>query len=210
MNEKIVAALKQLDVANDAHWTGDGLPKLENVRMLAGDFALSREAVTNALPGFSRATPNVVQPAPVKLTPIVPLGGSNATPATDSDAGGSTSQTQSEGAQAKLAEALEAAKQRLSVASAAKAKTDQEHAKATAEVDALITKLEESGTGETFQTQFAAYKKRQAEMREERGMKLKMLKESGIKLSDILPTKAKIDEALARKTGRFGQRPTQI
>lgn len=55
MTDKIIAALKSLDPTNDNHWTNDGAPRLETVRLLSANPGLSRESVNNALPGFSRA-----------------------------------------------------------------------------------------------------------------------------------------------------------
>ena len=56
MNDKILDALKKLDVENANHWTTDGLPRLETVRMLAGNQSITREQVSLAAPGFTRTT----------------------------------------------------------------------------------------------------------------------------------------------------------
>lgn len=56
MSNQIIEALKKLDLANDNHWTADGLPRLDTVKMLASDQTLTRELVEVAAPGFSRAT----------------------------------------------------------------------------------------------------------------------------------------------------------
>lgn len=56
MSDKIVAALKSLDVNNDQHWTTDGAPRIDTLKILVGNPGLSREDVNAALPGFSRAT----------------------------------------------------------------------------------------------------------------------------------------------------------
>ena len=53
-NEEILEAIKGLDPQNDEHWTADGLPRLDAVEnLLGGD--VSRKAVTNAAPDFTRA-----------------------------------------------------------------------------------------------------------------------------------------------------------
>lgn len=54
-DSKIREALSQLDVANDNHWTADGLPRLDTVKMLAADQSITREHVNAALPGFTRS-----------------------------------------------------------------------------------------------------------------------------------------------------------
>lgn len=56
MSDKIVAALKTLDVENDQHWTSDGAPRIDTLKILVGNPGLSREDVNAALPGFSRST----------------------------------------------------------------------------------------------------------------------------------------------------------
>lgn len=50
MSEKIQEALSKLDVANDNHWTADGLPRLDTVKMFANDPAITRDALTAAFP----------------------------------------------------------------------------------------------------------------------------------------------------------------
>ncbi len=67
MANKIQDALLKLDVSNDNHWTADGLPRLDTVKMLAADPTLTRESILAALPGFSRTTAkNGTQPAVVQ------------------------------------------------------------------------------------------------------------------------------------------------
>ncbi len=50
----IKEALGQLDPANDAHWTIDGLPVIAVVAGLVGDEHLSREVITASDPDFCR------------------------------------------------------------------------------------------------------------------------------------------------------------
>lgn len=50
---EIKAALASLDTANDQHWTADGLPKLDVLSDMVGE-KVSREAATEAWPGFTR------------------------------------------------------------------------------------------------------------------------------------------------------------
>lgn len=60
--DKIVEALRKLDTANDAHWTTDGLPRLETVKFLAGDQSLTRDDVTTAASGFTRTNTDIADP----------------------------------------------------------------------------------------------------------------------------------------------------
>lgn len=52
----IIEALKKLDPADDNHWTAEGLSRLETVRMIAEDPAITRDAIEAAAPAFTRAT----------------------------------------------------------------------------------------------------------------------------------------------------------
>lgn len=56
MTDKIKAALLSLDVTNDNHWTNDGAPRIDSLKITLGNPALTREDVNSAVPGFSRAT----------------------------------------------------------------------------------------------------------------------------------------------------------
>jgi hypothetical protein len=49
-------ALQKLDVANENHWTQDGLPRLETVKFLNGGSAVTREEIEKDFPGFDKST----------------------------------------------------------------------------------------------------------------------------------------------------------
>lgn len=76
-DNKVLDAVRQLDVNNDNHWTADGLPRLDTVKLLAGDQSLDRNAVESAAPGFKRAnaatwTAEGEQAPPTSTTPVDP------------------------------------------------------------------------------------------------------------------------------------------
>ncbi len=54
--QKIIDALKKLDVSNDNHWTVDGQPRLDTVKMLAADPSITRDTLNEIAPDFNRAT----------------------------------------------------------------------------------------------------------------------------------------------------------
>lgn len=56
MSDLIRDALKKLDPSNANHWTGDKLPRLETVKLMAGDQSVTREQVDTAAPGFTKDT----------------------------------------------------------------------------------------------------------------------------------------------------------
>lgn len=55
MSDKIKDALSKLDPENDNHWTADGQPRLDTLKILTGNPGLSREDVNTAAPEFTRA-----------------------------------------------------------------------------------------------------------------------------------------------------------
>lgn len=77
-NDKIQNALSKLDAGNDNHWTAEGAPRLETLRMLAGDPSISRDDVNTVDQGFTRQslmakkTDTPSQAAPVE-TPTPPV-----------------------------------------------------------------------------------------------------------------------------------------
>lgn len=52
--EKLKEALGKLDPANVNHWTAEGLPRLDTLRLLSQTPGISREDVENAAPGFNQ------------------------------------------------------------------------------------------------------------------------------------------------------------
>ena len=51
---KILAALAQLDPADNSHWTSDGLPNTGVVQRIANDQTIKRTDIQSARPGFDR------------------------------------------------------------------------------------------------------------------------------------------------------------
>lgn len=56
MSDKILTALRQLEVDNANHWTAAGEPRIETVRIVASDPSISRDDINTAAPGFNRET----------------------------------------------------------------------------------------------------------------------------------------------------------
>lgn len=54
--QNIIDALKKLDVSNDNHWTVDGQPRLDTVKMLAADPSVTRDTLNEIAPDFNRET----------------------------------------------------------------------------------------------------------------------------------------------------------
>lgn len=191
---KILEALAKLDVANDAHWTEDSLPRLESVRFFAGDQALDRAAVTAAAPSFNRATP---------VIPVAVLGGGSG-----SDP---ISQVKPEVTQASFAEALANARASVLATREAKRQADQNYAKANEALDVLVAQGERDGPHDPLHEQLRGYFGSQRQLLADRADKIKALRGFGAEnLKELLRTKAPIDAAMARKTARGVQRPKQL
>lgn len=242
MSEKILAALRQLDPANDNHWTAEGQPRIDTVKLLAGDQTITRDAITQALPGFVRARAAEMLPAGGASTaqaPAAPAQAPTPTPTPSAPGSEAASAAQSatqepgdgngseqegtdrpvadSGARAaqEAAESIGDPKARLAALQEHHADAVEYHARATrilqeaqAALDREIEAQSATGNGSALPDALSGYFARQQELREQRAARIEAMR--GVKLSEILPTKAKIDEAFARRTGRGNKRPTQL
>lgn len=221
--KKLAAALSQLDSSNPNHWTAEGLPRLDTLKMLAGDPSLTREQVTAAAPGYTRenrvvniegdpaaappAAPTPVPPAPPAS--VTTQGGDDG--ADDAHAGGAVAQdgadpAAGQGAAPEESE-LAGAQRALDEALAREAEAKRAVAQATATLDRLLEADAKSRPATSGADAVQGYLKSQQAAREARGARLLELK--GIPLKDILPKPAPIDAAFARKTGFGHKRPTR-
>lgn len=232
MSAKIIAALQQLDTKNDAHWTSDGLPRLETVRLFAGDHSVSREMLHDIAPGFSRAHPTLpaaetqaagaadagegvqgtsdpVIAAPAAAQPAATAEGGDDAAAGQQGPGEQPSDIEAEPQTSAAQDALEAARARLDDASAAKAKADQDHQKAVAELDAAIDASVRAGAQETLAQQVRSYHQRQLEELQRRAAIRSQLNAAGLNLSELakMARGSALDQAMARKNTRGTQRP---
>lgn len=232
MTNKIVEALLKLDVANDNHWTADGLPRLDTVKMLASDQALTRDSVAAAAPGFSRATatgytaPRAEQQAPQaqgqggdggQQQSAAPAA-SQASQATESDQraddldAGQAEQPSLEGSAGVATDdltALEAAlaeqEELVSKIRAHKVEVDKAFEEARAKEDELRVKLEEARPQRSTGNDIQDYLAAQRKNLEARAARQQMIRESGINLKELASNlKAPIDAARARRNTRGG------
>ncbi len=234
--EKLAAALKGLDVGNENHWTADGLPRLDTVKMLVGDQSITRDQVTAAAPGFTRASaaaaaqpqPPAVPPAPNAETPPAPpaaaasvVPAAPAAPAAPALAGlppGADPELKEpvainpraaipradntgeigvlEEELAVVREELEAVEKQYQTAVALKKKLNS-----TADNLSLrIEKLRPVDSNQLAISDYLASEQRKRDARAGQLSKVKDFeKEHGVKLSDLVPKKAPIDAARARK-----------
>lgn len=215
MTNKIVEALLKLDVKNDNHWTADGLPRLDTVKMLASDQTLTRDSVAAAAPGFSRTTatgytaPSAEQQAPQaqgqggsgeqqSAAPAAPQTAPQASQATESDQraddldAGQAEQPKMEvsaGVATDDIAALEAAlaeqEELVSKIRAHKVEVDKAFEEARAKEDELRVKLEEARPQRSTGNDIQDYLAAQRKNLEARAARQQMIRESGINLKEL-------------------------
>lgn len=224
MNTKIADALTKLDPNNDNHWTQDGLPRLDTIKILASDPTLTRDQVTAAAPDFNRtaalvatggppvapattpaapATENVPPPAPVAAEGDVQGAGAEEFPQLTQDPIAEAA-TDSETYRAQLDEAMLNLNDALAEQDAA-ARRVHDVQNEVGRLEGLLENL-----SKTIENPIMAYLAQQQKNLEDRADRMKAIKESGLDLTGLQRSlKAPIDAAMARKNGRGGIRPTR-
>lgn len=179
---KILEALGKLDTANDNHWTADGLPRIETVRMLSGDQSITREQITAEAPDFSRSSA------------ILP-GGEDSKPAAKVEEDVSTEVVD-------YASEIEYARSEVNRLTEIRNEVDAALAKATKAMDDLIDLQNAEGPVETTDIAIQGYLASQRAVLEDRARRNKVLAESGVTLRDIqqlIPQSSPLDQALSKK-----------
>lgn len=190
-------ALAKLDPKNDNHWTEEGLPRIETMRMMAGNPALTREDIVAVDPMFNRS---------LLITPPVPAAVPAVPPAVVPDpvlvqATESTAPSKQEVPAVSLEDQLATATAFCDELQKQKNMIDLAYADAQAKRDAINTAIDRLAPPVHKQV-VAAIQEYQAAAnreREVRGQKWQELKDAGIKLKDILPQRAAIDEARRKR-----------
>lgn len=226
MSKNIIDVLSKLDPTNDNHWTQDGMPRLDTIKILSGDPSLTREQVIAAAPDFNRGTAQAATGAQQAGagTTLPPNTGAVAQGAASGPSGGVSLPAASpesglpnlnplpiaedandiETLNAKLAQAqlnLSDAQDRLGLAR-------QELTDAQNEVAELEKQIkEETPAGANPITE---YLKRQQKNLEERGARKALIKESGLDLKQLAKDlRSPLDAAMERKNGRGASRPVR-
>ena len=193
---KILEALSKLDVANDNHWTGDGLPRIDTVRMLASNPGIGRDDITKEAPDFSRQNAVIPASAPTVIKAVEPAVAAPQNVATEEVDVEQVEKPEDIDEQiAVLREKLEEANQYLSKATECRAKVQNE-------LDDLINLKESSTGGQCTMTAIQCYLKSQQGILNDRARRTRALQESGVTIADIqalIPQGAPIDAALRQK-----------
>lgn len=233
MSQSLLAALRLLDPNNANHWTSDGAARLETVKLLANGATVTREQLNAVAPGLSRGDLSMLYPQQVNTAAAAPAqaaqapseGGSGtadpivapaAGEVASQGAGDGTGETGGTGGGADAQEVpVEQGAQTLADAHAQLRAAQDAHAKtgrAVAEASAALDRLLEADAGSQPDSPLAdavsSYHASQHKIRNERAARREALK--GVNLQDILPSRSRIDDAMARKTQRGMSRPTKI
>lgn len=170
---KLREVLLKLDTANDNHWTGEGLPRLETVRVLIGDQSVTREQITQAVPGFSRYTQETSKEPAVTMPAVVEL--------------------MKEQTELKLAEE----RTKLEELFGHRAKLEALIREQQQLVDKYVVEVEkETAVNKSSATQ--EYLKRQRMNLQERADKMALIRDSGINFKELLSNlKSPLDQKLA-------------
>lgn len=224
MNQVLIDVLKKLDPANDNHWTADGLPRLDTVKMLASSQSLTREQVSAEAPGFCRANAADWQPgqggntgADENADPSAPQAPANpipapvapVTPVQETKQPEVAKQTEADSEIDALEKALAEQATKVEALRQEKDKLNAQFEEERTKEDDLRAKVEAKRPhGESTACAIQGYLESQKRILEERAAKKELLKESGINLKELSQgLRAPIDAAMARKDGRGAQRP---
>ena len=193
---KILEALSKLDVANDNHWTGDGLPRIDTVRMLASNPGIGRDDITKEAPDFSRRNAVIPTSAPTVIKAVEPAVAAPQKVATEEVVVEQVEKPEDLDEQiAVLREKLDEANQYLDKATEYRTKVQNE-------LDDLINLKESSAGGQCTMTAIQSYLKSQQGILNERARRTRALQESGVTIADIqalIPQGSPLDAALRQK-----------
>ena len=183
MNANIIEALSKLDVSNDNHWTEQGLPRIETVKFLTGDTSITRDAINAAFPGFNRnnvsLTPPVVETEVQETSVVI-----EDVPAIEPT----------------LLDRFESEQAHLEVLIQERDKLTKEVVEQTYKVHGLATEIQKVSVEKTSQEAIQSYLQSQQGVLQERGARIRMIADSGIKLKELAEgLKSPLDVALSRK-----------
>lgn len=207
-NSEIIAALGLLDPADDSQWTAEGLPVISVVARLTGRADLKRADITNAQPDFNRAKMLADSKPATDTASAEPETNSNP----DALADGSNPPQSSRPdytlpeAFAELQKQLEGAQAVLDEKRAAANIAQRAVLEAEAELDRLIMMRDAKVDPQANQRAIMEYLERQQQVKIEKHERVQQLLKAGVTPA-MFQAKAPIDQAMARKTGRGGQRP---
>lgn len=189
----ILSALAKLDVANDDHWTGDGLPRVDVIETLLGS-KITRAEVTAAARSFNRLSPEL--PEVVAQVPT-------ADPVPDLP-------TYEDADEAEAHDELTEAEAELAALELQRVALEQRRAELERQRDEIIEANTPANDHIANQIAIRDYLDSQQRAREERGATRRALAEANLNLGELAASlRSPIDSAFSRKNGRGAGRPTR-
>ncbi len=210
--EKIVEALQLLDTKDDAHWTANGLPKMDVINdLVKSDPPLTRQQLTEFAPEFTRekpALPGGAPPEPPEPPAPIPPGVDDVE---DQVTGAPPVQEKTEGVltEAELEEAFEAANEVVAKANAVLEEARVAQLAAQKALDNVIRERERQGDMPHIKQQkdIRTYLDGVQRRNKDRAARRQAL--IGRVDPRDLQVGAPIDRAMARNTARGNRRPTR-
>lgn len=200
---KITEALSKLDPNNDNHWTSDGLPRIDTVKMLAGNPALTREMITAEVPNFSRQTAVVAATQSAAGATNTPAAETTvAPPATETAPQEQTQVATAENVVKDYDQLMAQAQDELQAAITAREEAQVIVSEKQNALDDLINERYAAGASEHPMDAISGYLASQQNVLQERARRHAVLVESGVTLNDIqalIPQRAPLDVALSSK-----------
>lgn len=196
---KVAEALRKLDVNNDNHWTADGLPRIDTVRMIAGNQALTREMITAEMPEFSRQTASLGVSVAVPVVPVVlPVTVESVEEPTKPILEVVSPVEDVRDFEAEILVAQQELHDALVIRNDAQRLVEEKQNA----MDEVISAQHAYAIQTPVEVAVQGYLASQKELLTERGRRSQVLREKGVTLADIqdlIPQKAPIDIALSRK-----------
>lgn len=228
--EQLLASLQKLDVNNDGHWTQDGLPRLETVRLFAGDQTVNRDHITASAPDFTRlaaynaqqaaqAPAALVTPAAAETPPAAQGTQSAAPPVLDPVQPDSPLATPEFTPPAEvqderpltMQEQLLDVEEELEDITRYLTSATKHKVKLQLRKDDLIAAIDKETPRNSNQHDIMAYLASQGKQLEERAQQIGRVKkiesDIGARLSDLVPKRSPLDAAMTRRTGYGRKRP---
>lgn len=209
---RITDALSKLDKANDNHWTSEGLPRIDTVKLLAGNQALTREEITKAAPEFTRdsAGPTAPQESQSQgsTDPAVVIAPAAVTNGAGTDEALPPDPQLDEVVGIDYDTAIALAREALEKAQAVLDEALAAHKVAQTLLDDKINAKHAAGAGETSMSAIQSYLAGQRRLLDEKADRMRTLNEAGMSvkgLRDLFPQAAPIDQSLAGRNRKSGK-----
>ena len=207
MSVAIKEALSKLDTSNDNHWTADGFPRLDTVKMLMGNPSITRDDLEGASPGFRRpAIGAATAPLKAPVAPVsAPLAAESASVASPVATAPLTRPGNPNKAEIERLTALQKVKS-AEVETLRAKRDDIENAihAAVKEADAVTNQLVELSPPGMNADAIVLYHESQKRLLQERADRINALRNSGINLADLakLTARAPVDAARMNRKRR--------